>query len=411
MGEMTSALPFSGGIFGFVRATTGPYYGFVVACYEVIFCLAYQIVILKFCILVPIVAGYVDETYTPTLIYIIYGFNLFMNLLGGKPYWIVIALAGFTTFFLLMSFLVGTLIDVQKSNISFDIYCKTDIPVTLESLMKERPLASSQFQGLQYLPLLSQLTKEPRKTIPRAMMVCASEFLTFSFFISLAACSTFPGQMILQLFPMPLTFGYEHIFKTDMAHAVWLHFPGLYAPSLAFMYISGRQLFMIAKSGFLPSIFTYTTPQTGTPIVSLLVTTIVGAGACLLTYYYPDYYDILIDFTILSSHFVFINAFVAYLFFLYKFSSMPRSFKNPLGVVGALYGIGNNLFGIISVLMYPYNTWVFFSFYILLGFFGFITFFYWGYMARNQIFSDEEKKLMFKAYLINGKSLLIVFIT
>lgn len=80
---------------------------------------------------------------------------------------------------------------------------------------------------------------------------------------------------------------------------------------------------------------------------------------------------------------------------------MPRSFKNPLGIWGAWYGIGNNIFGILSVILENYNEWVFFSLYLLLGFFGFITIFYWTYMVRNQIFSEEEKKLMFKAYLIN----------
>lgn len=326
-----------------------------------------------------------------------------MNLLGGKPFWIVVSLAGFTTFFLLLIFLVGTLIDVNKSNVNFTVYCKSDLPVTLDAMMAERPIVSSQFQGLQYLPLLSEFTKEPRKTIPRSMMICATEFLTFSFFVSLAACSTFPGKLFLSMFPMPLTFGYEHIFNTDLAHAVWLHFPGLYAPTIGFLFVSGRQLFSIAKSGFLPSIFTYTAPQTKTPIVSLVVSAAVGAAVSLYVYYNDDYYNIIVDLTIFSSHFVFLNAFVAYLFFLKKFSSMPRSFRNPLGIWGALYGIGNNIFGILSVILDNYNEWVFFSLYLLLGFFGFITIFYWSYMVRNQIFSEEEKKLMFKAYLINGK--------
>ena len=39
MAEMSSALPFSGGIFGFVRAALGPYMGFLVACSEFVYCI------------------------------------------------------------------------------------------------------------------------------------------------------------------------------------------------------------------------------------------------------------------------------------------------------------------------------------------------------------------------------------
>lgn len=42
LAEMTSALPFSGGIFGFIRATSGPYLGFCVGCGETLQYVAYS---------------------------------------------------------------------------------------------------------------------------------------------------------------------------------------------------------------------------------------------------------------------------------------------------------------------------------------------------------------------------------
>lgn len=149
MGEMTSALPFSGGIFGFVRAATGPYYGFIVACLEVIFCLSYVIGVHQYCTVIPVTAGFIDISDMPNLIGIFYGFNLFLNLLGGKPYWIIVCLAGFAIFFLLLSFLFGTLIDVNKANINFIDNCRTTKHATFAAIMEERPFAVAQFQGLQ----------------------------------------------------------------------------------------------------------------------------------------------------------------------------------------------------------------------------------------------------------------------
>ncbi len=415
MGEMTSALPFSGGIFGFVRAATGPYYGFIVACVEILFCLAYQIIITYVCVSIPVYTGAVEDSYIPNLIFIVYGFNLFINLLGNKPFWIIVNLAGFLTFFLLLCLLFGTLVDVNKSNISFTTYCQTKKAVTFEAVMAERLVAISQFQGLQYLPLLSEYTAEPRKSIPRAMVFCASEFITFSVFITLAACSTFPGETILQMVPTPLMFGFQNIFNTNTYNSMWLHFPGIYAPTLTFLFCSGRQLFMIAKSGFLPSFFTYTTPQTNTPIVTLAIGTIIGSVMNLTFYYYSDYLIVLQYVLILASHIVFINAFIAYLFFRKKYMSLPRSFTSPLGVWGAYYGIVNNLFGFVSIFKYSSRTNALDAFYLLLVFIVSSTIFYWVYLVKRQTFSAEEKQLMFKAYLINGKkeqgelSMLFVF--
>ncbi len=403
MSEMSSALPFSGGIFGFVRAASGPYYGFIVSCFEAIFCLANLILMMRFCILIPVVSGYVDMSYTPNLIYIVYGFNLFMNLLGGKPFWILVNIAGFITFVLLLSFLFGTLIDVNKSNVNFKVNCQTNVPATFEAMMQERWLAVSQFQGLQYLPLLSEFTKEPRKSIPRAMVFCAMECITFSLFISLAACSTYPGQRILQLVLTPLMFGFQHIYNIDAFKAMWLHFPGLYAPTITALYCSGRQLYMIAKSGLLPSLLKFTMPQTGTPAVALLIASASGVSLNLAGYYYPQVSDQIINVIVISSHIVFINAFVAYIFFRKKYSSMPRSFTNPLGVWGAYYGLANNIIGIVAVVNYSTSRNIYYTLYVMIGIFVGATIFYWGFLVKRQTFSDEEKKLMFKAYLINGK--------
>ena len=411
MGEMTSALPFSGGIFGYVRAATGPYYGFVVACFEIVYCLSYMVVIVYIFTLIPVVAGTVDASYTPNLIFLTYGFVLFMNLLGGKPFWALIALVGFTTFVLLLIFLFGVLADVNRSNMSFTDYCQTNIPVTFESMMKERWLVDSQFQGLQYLPLLSEYVKEPRKTIPRALAVCGTEFVWFSLFVALGACSMYPGQGILQLVLTPLMFGFQQIFTTDPTTAMWLHAPGLFAPCLAMLFCSGKQLSTISKSGMLPSFLQIKTPGTETPVVALVFAACTGTLVNLYIYYYPelDIFNQLINVISVSVHFVFINAFVAYLLFRKKYSSMPRSFTNPFGVWGAYFGLANNVLGLVAVIIYAGAGDASWTLIIMACYFVAASIFYWGYMVKRQTFSEEEKKLLFKAYLINGKEKSIFF--
>ncbi len=403
MGEMTSALPFSGGIFGFVRAASGPYYGFVVACFEVFVCLVIVVAITQFATVIPLMAGYIDVTFQSRLIGIFFGLNLFINLLGGSTFWLIVNMAGFLIFFLLLTYMFGTLLDVNKPEVDYKIFCKTDKRVEFDALMFQFSSVLAQFQGLQYLPLLSEFTAEPRKSIPRAMVVCSTTSLVFSICVSVAACSSLPGQFIVQMVPTPLMFGFQRILKIDFVESVWLNFPAIYAAILTVSFSSARQLYMIAKSGFLPSFFTYKTPQTGTPMVALLVTTAVGVGMAMMLQDYPDFLNPIIRMIDLCTFFIFLNAFVAYILFKKKYSSLPRDFRSPLGIWGAYIGIGINLLEIIAEFKYQNQQDIMIAFYVLLVLFGCVTIFYWVYLVRNQSFSEEEKKLMFKAYLINGK--------
>ncbi len=404
MGEMTSALPFSGGIFGFVRAATGPYYGFMVACCEVFLSLTIVIGVTQYATVIPLMTGYIDSSFQTKLIGIFFGLNLFINLLGGKPFWIIVNMAGFLIFFLLFTYIFGILLEVNKSTTDFNTYCKTDKPLEFDGIMLQYPGVLAQFLGLEYIPLLSELTAEPRKTIPRAMMICSTTFLVFTIFVSLAACSTAPGQMILQMVPTPLMFGFQKILNVDFNQSVWLHFPALYSSTFTLIFCSGRQLFTIAKSGFLPSFFTQTTPQTGSPFVTLTLVCSVGVGIAMFFNDYPEYSPTLIAAIYICSYIVLMNAFIAYLFFRKKYSTLLRSFHSPLGRWGAFYGIGWCLFGFISEFHYQNRQPVLNAIYILLIYLGCATLFYWFYLVRNQVFSEEEKKLLFKAYLINGKS-------
>ncbi len=57
MGEMASALPFSGGAYGFVRAVLGPYLGFMVACCEFVYCTTYTVIMVSRLLNLPTLYG------------------------------------------------------------------------------------------------------------------------------------------------------------------------------------------------------------------------------------------------------------------------------------------------------------------------------------------------------------------
>ena len=95
-GEMSSALPFSGGAYGFVRASLGPYFGFLVACCEFVYCTCYTVLKILRIIAIPSMNGGVAESLATNIqtVIIVYGVTFAFNLVGGKPFYSVTTLLG-----------------------------------------------------------------------------------------------------------------------------------------------------------------------------------------------------------------------------------------------------------------------------------------------------------------------------
>ena len=95
---------------------------------------------------------------------------------------------------------------------------------------------------------------------------------------------------------------------------------------------------------------------------------------------------------------------VSYLYFHFHLSELQRSFRNPFGIYGAIYAILTFSIAIISGTFLK-GVHGFIAGAICAAFLLGVWIFYYVYMAKHQHFSDEEREMMFKAYLIRGKSI------
>lgn len=401
LGEMSSALPFSGGIFGFVRAAGGPFYGYVIACLELLFNTAYNSALIVPLMTIPTYLHEFSAASQLWMIGIVYGTILLILLIGGKPFWTLNTIIGLITLGLIIIYLIGS---AANPHMSFVHFCLTQQAVTVKSVMIGRPPLASQFIGIQYLPLVSENLKNPRQQIPKMLIICWIIFFFSFLFVALSACSQAPGIKQLGLLSELLAPGFQHIFHISFEQSVWLHFPGMFASALGFLYCYGRQLYAIAQSGLLPNVFTHTLPGFNTPYISISL----GCLLCFVINIYGYYNENVIPnvktIGFLAFQLVIINAFICYIIFAIKFSEMERKFKSPFGIWGAIYGIFNFLQAIISMTVYKGDQSIGIIF--IVCYFVFISIIYFGYLHKHQKFSEEEKRHLFKAYLINGKQFL-----
>ena len=242
MSEMISALPFSGGIFGFVRATMGHFAGYLIGCFELIYLLT--VITHKTSNVVSILKelDLLDTDFVITFIFILYGFSLVMNLIGGKPFWVFISLSGFLLFLLITIYLADVAAEASAGRVSHSTYCQGVYPLTMITFLQGRFKVNGQYNGLQYIPLLGKYLKDPRKEIPWAMLFCCGSFVFFSVILCSSACSQFPGVSELSKTSTPLKWGFSRVFHTSLDTGTWLHFPAFFCTLLCLIYCSLKRL-------------------------------------------------------------------------------------------------------------------------------------------------------------------------
>eukprot|EP00599_Poterioochromonas_sp_BG-1_P001666 CAMPEP_0173149086 /NCGR_PEP_ID=MMETSP1105-20130129/10115_1 /TAXON_ID=2985 /ORGANISM="Ochromonas sp., Strain BG-1" /LENGTH=496 /DNA_ID=CAMNT_0014063883 /DNA_START=98 /DNA_END=1588 /DNA_ORIENTATION=+ len=395
MGEMSSALPFSGGVFGFVRAALGPFFGFMVASCEFVLC------IVGICLRALRFLSDGGAGADVGGVIGIFALCLLMNLMGGKPVFVLTSLIGFFTVMMLVVYLCGTLSAVGTDAVNYTHYSPPIVEFSWLHVMASRPAVSGAFNAIQFLPLLSEYMQEPREQLPRVLLISWASFLLMSVFVILAAVSQNPGAKSLQAAPLPLQAGFVRIFNIqDLRNIQWFDFPFQFGPIFCLFYCAGKQLLTLSKSGLLPPVFSQVIPGSETPYVCYTFTAIVGAGMNIFVLYNQDYLVEIRALNTTVSVTIFVFCFIAFVVFRRKFSSMSRSFVNPLGDFSAIYGSGVFIIAWIATLFYnPVNK----LFLVGLGAYWLLcAIFFCTYLVHNQKFSEEEKKVMFKAYLINA---------
>lgn len=396
MAEMTSALPFSGGIYGFVRAFSSPYFGFLIACFELVMNIFYISATVYPLAVIPYTLGYSGMEMQLVYCFITYVFMLLVCMSGGKIFWTFSHGLGLYSLLIILIYIFGS---INYAN--YPKWASENHSFTGNDAIKYLQSSSWLYIGIQYAPLASKLSKDPRKDVPRGMITCMISLILTGLTLTALVCSQQPGIFHMATDPLPLTHGLQHTFQISEEAATLLNIPSLLATNLGFLYCYGKQAASISKSGLLPSLFQYEIPKMESPIIALLIGSLFSFMLNIIAYYSDELTINLTDITSLASYFIYLSAFYSYYLFKTKYSTLNRSFVSPLGNVGALIGTVIFLASIVSVVGFQGSNRI--PIICCVGFFVVISVYYFAFMAKKVQFSEEEKDQMFKAYLINGK--------
>ncbi len=356
IGEMSAAMPHTGGAYSFSRAAMGPWGGFLTGLAETIEYVVTTAVIVLFS------ASYADQILKdltgaslPGWLWwiILYVIFIGLNSLGasvGFRFALVVAIISMLVIltFAVLAFANGAVdfsrvfdIKPTEGNSSF-------LPFGGIGILFSLPFAIWFFLGIEELPLAAEEATNPSKDIPKAS-VWGVITLAFFAFIVLFLNPAVTGSKALTVSPgdgdEPLLAGFR-AFLPPTAAAILSLFAliGLLASLQGIMYAYGRNMYSLSRAGYYPKFLSLTGRKHQTPWVALLVGGIIGylilLAVSIIGTAVPSVASaatgIILFIAVFGAVISYVMQMISFVVLRSKFPNAKRPYKSPTGVVGAV---------------------------------------------------------------------------
>ena len=351
IGEMSSAMPHTGGAYSFARASMGPWGGFVTGLAETIEYVFTTGVIVLFS------AGYANAV-TDELVgldlsgamwiwwIVLYAAFLALNIMGGEAsfkFAIGVALASIAilALFAVLALANGAVDFGRLLDIEPEAGGSAFLPFGIGGIFFALPFAMWFFLGIEELPLAAEEAHDPSRDIPRAGVLGM---------ITLVAC----GAVVLFLNPAvngsealglespgaadePLLAGFRAFLPDNLAALLSLFaLIGLLASLQGIMFAYGRNMYSLSRAGYYPKALSVTGSRK-TPWAALVAGAVIGFVALVIVDSFGGTAQaIVLNIAVWGAVISYILQMVAFVLLRRKFPTAERPYVSPTGVPGAV---------------------------------------------------------------------------
>ncbi|RKR76622.1 amino acid permease [Frondihabitans australicus] len=287
IGEMSAAMPHTGGAYSFARASMGPWGGFITGLAET---LEY---VLTTAAVVYFSAGYADAIFhdltgvsLPQQVWwaILYVVFIGLNSLGSSVsfrFALVVALISLAVLvaFGLLAVFSGKLDFAGLFDVKPDAGQTAFLPHGVLPIFFALPFGVWLFLGIEELPLSAEEAHNPTKDIPKAsvwglvtLIVCGAIVLILNPAVVGGAKTGASAE--------PLLDGFRAIIPDDRIAAILSAFAlvGLLASLQGIMFAAGRNMYSLSRAGYYPRGLSVTGKRQ-TPVLAILVASVIGFAA------------------------------------------------------------------------------------------------------------------------------------
>ena len=371
IGEMSAAMPHTGGAYSFARAGMGPWGGFVTGLAETVEYVVTTAVVVWFsayyadsalALLITPEGQELPAAVLPAPVWwaILYVLFIGLNSLGaaiGFRFALVVALISIAVivFFAIGAFATGS-VDFSRL---FDLAPEGGeagqfFPFGVGAILFALPFAIWFFLGIEELPLAAEEAHNPQKDIPKAGVLGVVTLAVLAIVV-LFINPAVTGTTAIANLPdsgEPLLAGFR-LFLPDQLAAVIALFAliGLLASLQGIMFAYGRNMYSLSRAGYYPK-FLSLTGKRQTPWVALVVGGILGyiilvVVLVIIPMVNPDAggtaQGVILLIAVFGAVISYIMQMISFVVLRRKFPNASRPYKSPTGVPGAIVA------GIIAV--------------------------------------------------------------
>ncbi len=370
--ELSAALPHAGGFFSFTRNAFGPTGGFICGLTDTI-----EYVVTPAVIVVGI-GGYMNtlvfgsSSQAPgwaavtwwLLAYAVFvGINIRGVELTLKVGLVITALAAAVLITFFVSALATGAFQVDKLfNIAPQAgYSARGLPFGAYGVFAALPFAIWFFLAIEQLPLAAEESHDVVRDMPKALTLGIFTLLALSLLTLVINSGVGGGAAAMGSSEAPLADGFRAVFPHGMTSRVLtlIALTGLIASFHTIIYAYGRVLFALSRAGYIPRWISLT-GKNHTPHMALILGAVIGflCAAAIEFTKDPQGKNSLVGAALLNM--AVFGAVISYFLVMLSFiqlrwrrPDLPRPYRSPLGIPGAVVGAALSLVALAATFMVP----------------------------------------------------------
>ena len=351
IGEMSSAMPHTGGAYSFARSAMGPWGGLATGLAETIEYVATTAVIVFFS------ASYANGITTELLGFdltgrmwiwylVLYIVFIALNSAGANisfKFAIVVSIISIAILlvFSAMALFSGKFDPASLFNIVPDPGQTAFLPHGVIPILFALPFAMWFFLGIEELPLAAEESHNPAKDIPRAGFIARGTLIVTGVLVLVLNTGVI-GAEATGTAGEPLLDGFRAIVG-DQGAAILALFAliGLLASLQGIMFAYGRNMYSLSRAGYYPKFFSLTGKRQ-TPWVALVVGAVIGFVALIVLDLLANVEGvgavagaIILNIAVWGAVVAYFMQMLSFIILRRKFPNAERPYKSPWGLPGA----------------------------------------------------------------------------
>ncbi len=370
--ELSSALPHAGGFYSFVRNALGPTAGFVCGVTDTI-----EYVVTPAVIVVGIggyvgslVEGWIGQDLHPVVWWILfYAIFVGINIRGVElTLRVGLVITALATAVLVVFYVAALATGEFDVDLLFNVPAEegqsaTWLPRGWWGVFAAIPFAIWFYLAIEQLPLAAEETHDVRRDMPRALILGIVTLLVLSLLTLVLNSGVGGGASEIGASDAPLFDGFRAIFGSGWVTTVLtaVALTGLVASFHTIIYAYGRVLFALSRAGYFPRWISLVNRR-HTPHVSLIVGAVVGLLCALVIHATDELSErghnaaasvgaALLNMAVFGAVISYALVMLSYVVLRVRKPHLPRPYRSPLGVPGAVCGALLSLVALAATLM------------------------------------------------------------